>query len=112
MGGLRGSYQGSTVLLGIGMGTEQGPGLPEAADAVAVEESLIRDEDEVARKHLGDEHSAEGVTERARQRAGARGVLCGDGQFLKVLSGYCPGNVKHQRFRVREFAEPMLGIEQ
>ncbi len=60
---------------GIGMGTEQGPGSPVSADAVPVEESLIRDEHEVARKRLGDEHSVEGVAEGAGQFAGARGVL-------------------------------------
>ena len=83
--------------------------LPEATDAVPVEESLYRDEDEVARKRLRDEYSVEGVAVRAGQSSGARGVFHGDWQFLEALACDAGGDVVRKFAGVREFPEPMFG---
>ena len=83
--------------------------LPKSANAVPVEKGFTRYEDEISGLRLGDEHPVKRVAMGTRQRAGARSVFDGDGQFLEVLSSYCPGNVEGQRLRVREFADPMFG---
>ena len=67
--------------------------LPEATNAVLIEECLNRDENEVAPKCLGYQHPVEGVAKGTLQRAGAGCVFHGYCQPLKVLIGYVAGNV-------------------
>ena len=70
---------------------------------------FVRDENEVARQSLRDEHAVERFPVNALQGPGASRVLHRYGQFLKPLA--CDGSwrVKSDNARFGEFAKPVLG---
>jgi hypothetical protein len=71
------------VAVTIGEGARR---LPDPADAVGVEECLVRDQGQVLEQRLGDEYAVERVLVASREGTRLLAVLDGDGQLAEALA--------------------------
>jgi len=83
--------------------------LPQAPDAVGIEQGFVRDQLEVGAQGLCDQHSVEGVAVRAGQAARTLGVVQGDGEFGEALGCDAAGDVARDLGCAGELAEAVLG---
>ena len=83
--------------------------LPQAPDAVGVEQGLVRDELEVGAQGLGDEHPVEWVAVRAGQAPRPLRVVERDGEFREPLGGDAGGDVTGDLGGAGKLAEAVLG---
>src|SRR5260370_40707190 len=79
--------------------------LPDAAEAVGVEEGLVAENREIFGLSLGDEHSIERVLVRTGKESGANSVLDGNGKELKAFAFKMACESCHQAGCRRKFAE-------
>ena len=71
--------------------------LPEPTNGIPLKERLIRDENEVVRQRLRDQHSVEWVAVGAGEPSGSAAIVNGDLQLLKALTGDASGHIKYDR---------------
>ena len=84
---------------------------PESLDSVLIKECFIRDENEVTRQCLHDEHPVKGITVRSRQPSCTVAIIHRDSQFLKTLTCNTAGNVKRHHFCIWQLPEAILGSD-
>src|SRR6266566_3618333 len=83
--------------------------LPDAAEAVGVEEGFVGDNREILGLSLGDEHSIERVFVRTGKESRANAVLDGNGKELKAFALKVACEIGHQGGCRGKFAEADFG---
>ena len=83
--------------------------LPDAAEAVGVEEGFVADNREIFGLSLGDEHSIERVFVRTGKESRANAVLDGNGKELKAFALKMACEIGHQAGCRGKFAEAHFG---
>ena len=71
--------------------------LPEPTNGIPLKERLIRNENEVVRQCLRDQHSVEGIAVRLWEPSGSAAIVNGDLQLLEALTGDAAGHIKYDR---------------
>src|SRR6266478_8253311 len=83
--------------------------LPDAAEAVGLEEGFVADNREIFGLGLGDEHSIERVLVRTGKESRANAVLDGNGKELKAFTFKMACEICHQAGCCGKFAEAHFG---
>src|SRR3989442_12950407 len=84
--------------------------LPDAAEAVGVEEGFVAENREIFGLSLGDEHSIERVLVRTGQESRANAVLGGNGKELKAFAVKMAYGICHKAGCCGRFAEAGFGV--
>ena len=78
-------------------------------DPVPVEYFVHRDNHQIVRNRLSDQHSIEGIAVRTGEPSGAFGMPDGNRQLFETLTGDAACDVAGNRPAARQLAQPALG---